>query len=170
MPSGKAFKTSGKTCQSASRRPDFWRGLEHQPSAPACTLGDPIIARCFCRTRFLFFRGCDCTARVGFAGQNQRAKLPLPPSPAKTKARALRARRAAALGLESAASAGVEAGGVPPPPGHSRMRDPGRISKLPTSQSKSSRTRIPGFKKCESPRQEAFPLNVRLMVRLAHLF
>ena len=39
-----------------------------------------------------------------------------------------------------------------------------------STQNKGSRTRISGFKKRESPRQEAFSLNVRLMVRLAHLF
>ena len=39
-----------------------------------------------------------------------------------------------------------------------------------STQNTGSRTRISGFKKRESPRQEAFSLNVRLMVRLAQLF
>ena len=39
-----------------------------------------------------------------------------------------------------------------------------------STQNKGSRTRISGFKKRESPRQEAISLNVRLMVRLASYF
>ena len=39
-----------------------------------------------------------------------------------------------------------------------------------STQNKGSRTRISGFKKRESRRQEAFSLNVRLMVRLASYF
>ena len=39
----------------------------------------------FCRTRVLFFRVCACTVRLGFAGQNRRAKFAVPPSPAVQK-------------------------------------------------------------------------------------
>ena len=48
---------------------------------------------------------------------------------------------------------------------------PVRTTQRPQStQNKGSRTRIFGFKKRESPRQESFSLNVRFRVRLAYLF
>ena len=182
----------------------------------------------------MFFRVCDCTAGLGFAGQNRPAKcacrafasstnhaaarrhegvppalLSRSPPPA---AQGPRLRFARSWALRSRLGAGgarrtsriaqqslknqkpfskenQRAPGLTPrsPAGNSsrttfkacnlaQHRTRGLQSDWSASQTekstqnKGSRTRISGFKKRESPRQEAFSLNVRLMVRLAHLF
>ena len=158
MPSGEAFKTSGKTCQAASKRTDFrpCSPVPHPPQRKA------RASRFWALRSRLGAGGARRTSRIAqqrlknqkpFSKENQRAPGLTPRSPAgnssRTTFKACNLAQHRTRGLQSDWSAS-------------------QTEK--STQNKGSRTRISGFKKRESPRQEAFSLNVRLMVRLAHLF
>ncbi len=182
----------------------------------------------------MFFRVCDCTAGLGFAGQNRPAKCacmafasstkhaaarrhegacsPIPHPPQRQALASMRFVRSWALRSRLGAGGARRLtpshiaqqrfknqkpfskenqrapGLTPPSPAGNSSRTTFKACNLAqhrtrglqsdwsasqtekSTQNKGSRTRISGFKKRESPRQEAFSLNVRLMVRLASYF